>query len=248
MDLEEKIAVKKRIVFVLLILFFLLSAALYAVNRYKVSDVTVEGNVHYTAADIRNMVERGWFGDNTLMLSLKYRDKSLTDVPFIETIDVNVVSVNAIKITVHEKQIAGYVNHMDSYMYFDKDGIVVESSDIPTDGLPLVTGLEFDSFNMYAPLPVSNESIFQTILDLTHALEVNGLSTDEINFDSSYRITVSVGRIKLSLGSGDKLAEKIQMASKLLKKKELAGKTGVLHLENYRNGNEKYYFKVLKTN
>ena len=49
-----------------------------------------------------------------------------------------------------------------------------------------------------------------------------------MDFDSSYRITVSIGKIKLSLGSGEQLAEKVQMASKLLAKKEMAGKTVVV--------------------
>jgi cell division protein FtsQ len=222
--------------------------ALFLIEGFKIRNVRVEGSTHYTPVQIKNMVITDKFSENSLYLKYKLKAKKIEDIPFVEHMDVVIEDRNSIKIIVYEKAVAGYVVYLENRMYFDKDGIVVESSDIPTDGLPLVTGLEFDSFNMYAPLPVSNESIFQTILDLTHALEVNGLSTDEINFDSSYRITVSVGRIKLSLGSGDKLAEKIQMASKLLKKKELAGKTGVLHLENYMNGNEKYYFKVTETN
>ena len=37
----------------------------------------------------------------------------------------------------------GYVADMSSYMYFDKDGIVVESSSSQLDGVPWVTGLDF---------------------------------------------------------------------------------------------------------
>ena len=34
----------------------------------------------------------------------------------------------AVSITVYEKNVVGYVDYMSSHMYFDKDGIIVESS------------------------------------------------------------------------------------------------------------------------
>ena len=33
------------------------------------------------------------------------------------------------KDSVYEKAVAGYVEYLDKYMYFDKDGTVVEASD-----------------------------------------------------------------------------------------------------------------------
>ena len=47
------------------------------------------------------------------------------------------------EIIIYEKSIVGYVSYMSSYMYFDKDGIVVESSSSQLDGVPWVTGLDF---------------------------------------------------------------------------------------------------------
>ena len=41
------------------------------------------------------------------------------------------------------KSIVGYVSYMSSYMYFDRDGIIVESSADCLPGIPWITGLEF---------------------------------------------------------------------------------------------------------
>ena len=43
---------------------------------------------------------------------------------------------------------------MSSYMYFDKDGIVVESSSSQLDGVPWVTGLDFWTDCTHRALPV----------------------------------------------------------------------------------------------
>ena len=70
------------------------------------------------------MVTKGHYGNNSLFLSLKYKDKSVEGVPFVEKMDVSVLDPHTIKIEVYEKALAGYVEYLEKCMYFDKDGIV----------------------------------------------------------------------------------------------------------------------------
>ena len=95
---------------------------------------------HYSAAEIRSMIMTGYFGDNSLYLSLKYKNKDIKDVPFVETMDVAVQSNDTIKITVYEKALAGYVEYLGRFMYFDNKGVVVEASKVITKGIPQITG------------------------------------------------------------------------------------------------------------
>ena len=46
---------------------------------------------------------------------------------FVEDYKLVIKSLNRAEIIVYEKSVVGYVSHMSSYMYFDKDGIIVES-------------------------------------------------------------------------------------------------------------------------
>ena len=55
-------------------------------------------------------------------------------------------------------------------MYFDKDGIVVETSEQRTPGIPQVAGLQFGYVVMNEKLPVENEEVFEDILDITQLL------------------------------------------------------------------------------
>ena len=127
-------------------LFFLLFLILLFIvlSRYTIKTVTVEGNHHYSNDQIMDMVMKNSLDKNSLFLSLKYRKRDIKWIPFIEKISVNIVSPDTIKILVYEKAVAGYVEYLGKYMYFDKDGIIVETSDHPTEGIPHITGLEFN--------------------------------------------------------------------------------------------------------
>lgn len=216
---------------VLALLMALLWAYDYVIKNYTVTTVYVEGNVHYTNEEIIAMVMEGKYGDNSLLLSLKYREKSITDVPFIEKMDVSVLDQHTIKIEVYEKTLAGYVEYLERYMYFDKDGIVVESSQEKTPGIPLVTGLSFDHVILYEPLPVEDTGIFQSILNITQLLNKYNLSADRIYFGSGDTLTLYFGNVRVSLGEGVNLDEKIMRLQYMLP--ELEGRSGVLRMENY---------------
>lgn len=148
---------------VLFLVLALLAAYFYIIRNYTVTTIYVEGNIHYTNEEVIDMVMEGHYGNNSLLLSLKYKDKSIVGVPFIEKMDVSVQDPHTIKIEVYEKALAGYVEYLERYMYFDKDGIVVESSKEKTAGIPMVTGLEFDHVILYEPLPVEDKEIFTKI-------------------------------------------------------------------------------------
>lgn len=217
-------------------MIFILSAALvsayvYIITNYTVTTVYVEGNVHYSNEEIMDMVMEGRYGSNSLFLSLKYKDKSIVGVPFIEKMDVSVVDPHAVKIEVYEKMLAGYVEHLERYMYFDKDGIVVESSKEKTPGIPMVTGLMFDHVILYEPLPVEDESIFKDILSITQLVNKYNLSVDRIYFGSDGSLTLYFGGVKASLGAGENLDEKVMRLQDVLP--SLEGKKGTLRMENY---------------
>lgn len=137
---------KKRTVILISVCGVLLAAgilAALALKYYRVTTVYVEGNVHYSNEEIMDMVMSGTLGDNSLYLALKYRDKGVDNIPFVQKMDVDILSPDTIRITIYEKAMAGYIEYLGKYMYFDKDGIIVEASEQKSVGIPQVTGLSF---------------------------------------------------------------------------------------------------------
>ena len=218
----------------------LAAIALVVVSVFRVQNISVEGNVHYTSEEIEAMVLTDRLSYNSLYLSLKYRNREIRDIPFIETMSVRVDSPDSITIRVYEKSVAGYVEYMGRYMYFDRDGIVVESSETRTEGIPQVTGIRFDHVVLYEALPVKNTDIFQEILSITQMLSKHQITTDKIYFNESNEITLYFDNIRAKLGK-DNLEEKVMRLEQILP--NLSGESGVLDLQNYSEDRKNVTFQ-----
>lgn len=225
---------KKRIAVLSAILCFimavLIAGYIYIIENYTITTVYVEGNIHYTQEEIMDMVMEGRYGHNSLFLSLKYRDKGIDNIPFIETMDVTIEANDTVRITVYEKAIAGYVAYLGRYIYFDKDGIVVETSEEGTPGVPQVTGLSFDYVILHDRLPIENPEIFKDILTINQLLEKYSMEVDKIYFSPDYQITLLFGEVRVALGS-ENIDEKIMELQYMLP--ELLGKSGTLDMREY---------------
>ena len=219
----------------------ILGVGFYLLNQYNITTVYVEGNLHYSTEEIQNMVMEGPLGNNSLYLNFKYKDKGVEDIPFVDVMDVDILAPDTIKITVYEKSLAGYVEFMDTYMYFDKDGYVTESSNVKTMGVPQITGLSFDYVVLGERLPVEDETLFESIMSITKLLGKYELIVEKINYKSNSDITLIFDNIKVALGSNEKLEEKIMDLPVFLK--ELQGKSGTLRMENYSEDEKMVVFE-----
>ena len=222
---------KKMIILLAVVMLLGVGLAVF-IEKYTVDTIIVEGSTHYTTEEINDMViGDGFLAKNSMLLSLRYRNKEIKDVPFIETMGVRILSPTSIKITIYEKAIAGYVDYMGQYIYFDKDGTVIESSEIKTEGVPQIIGMDFDHIVMYEKLPVSDGDIFKEILDVSQLMDKYDISVDKIFFDKDYKLTLYFDQARVKLGTFDNIDEKIIRLKAILP--ELEGKKGVLRMENY---------------
>jgi cell division protein FtsQ len=127
--------------------------------------------------------------------------------------------------------VAGFIEYLGQYLYFDKDGIIVESSAAKNAGIPEVIGLTFDYAIMHEKLPVRDMAIFTEILNIRHLLEQYNVPADRISFSEKNEVTLYFGRIRVALGNEGYIDEKIMELETILP--NLAGKSGVLRMENY---------------
>lgn len=253
MEKKEK-RKKSRLVTVLLILAGLLLAAVVLAFSLRVENLTVEGNDYYSEAEIEDMVFSGSFSRSPLVIWLNQLLGREKEIPFVEKYRIRLTGLTSAEVTVYEKSLVGYVEFMGSCLYFDKDGMVVESSQEHYGSVPQVTGLDVDYVVLSEKLPVENETIFQELLQMsqffsTTKLEWNGEEIllieqiDRIHFNSSDDVFCYIGEIEVSLGSSQAMEGKLQEMTDILPK--LFGRRGTLHLETYDETlkNPSYIFK-----
>lgn len=200
-------------------------------SMFRITEVTVTGNEYYSDKQIVDFILGDGYQRNTLYLFLQYKYQKHPVIPFVDDFEVTIDSIHSIQIRVYEKSIIGYVRYLGRNVYFDKNGTVVESTKEQMEGIPMIRGLYFDQLAMYEPLIVEDPAIFDTILDITQLLKKYDLNLDEIRFGNAEELHLQMEDVRISLGTGDHLEEKIARIKQL--EPDLAGKSGTLDMKNY---------------
>ena len=125
------------------VILAILVILLVLVFSIRIKDVEVSGNKQYTKEQIESLLFDGKWSRNSAFCYYQNRFKEHKSIPFIEEYKINFKSPTKVEVVVFEKSVVGCVSYMSSYMYFDKDGIIVESSSEQLPGVPVITGLEF---------------------------------------------------------------------------------------------------------
>lgn len=209
-----------------------------------IRQVTVTGNDYYTKEQIVDFVMEDGYQKNTLYLYLRYKYMDVPTIPFVDTIEVEIDSRDSVTIRVFEKSIVGYVRYLGKNVYFDKDGIVVESSDELMEGVPMIAGLSFDQLTMHQALNVKDPEIFDTILDITQLLTKYELNPDEIRFTNAGELYLQMKEVKVALGEGEHLDEKVARLKQL--ESDLLDKVGTLHMESYTDESTHISLETMK--
>lgn len=235
---------KKRIggVLIILTLFaIILGTVYYFISAYTIKNVYVEGNEYYTEQEIIDIVMSGPLGNNSLYLSLKYKNGGIRNIPFVDNIEVSFQTKDSIKILVHEKSLAGYIEFMDSFMYFDKDGYIVENSSVKMLDVPWIVGLQFEHVELGQKIPVENDEVFAKIMNLHNLLEEFELKADKIYFRPDMEIILFFGEVRVLLGDGSHLQEKIMVLPGFLER--LTDEKGSLRMEMYSQEGDSVVFE-----
>lgn len=228
---ETKTKTVKKLIVVLAALAVLFILGLSFAGVFRVRQVTVTGNAYYTKEEVVDLLLDEGSLQNTLLVYLRYKYQEHPEIPFIDDFEVTMDSWQSLKIRVYEKNMVGYVRYLGQDVYFDKDGIVVESSTQELEGIPQISGVTFDSLAIHQPLSVEDPTIFDTILSITKLLTKYDLDPNEIRFGAGGELFLQLGDVKVALGTGENLDEKISRLKQL--EGDLKDKSGTLHMENY---------------
>ena len=220
-----------------LILLAILSAilvvaigALLMVKVFVVKNVKVEGNELYDENLIKTTVLNDEYSWNSLYVFLKYTFMDTDQLPFIDTMEITMEDPQTLKIKVYEKGMLGYlyIPAIEQNAYFDKDGIVIETSKRVIENVPRIEGLECNTVVLYEKLPIDSKLLKQ-LLTLTQRLD--GLEPDVIQYGVKNAPILKYENVSVNMGSMKYLTQKVERIKKKLPM--LEGMTGTLHLENW---------------
>lgn len=229
----EKIKHKKRKTILLVCALLILIAIAVIFTQFELDDITVSGNVHYTENEIKDIVLSNGKTHNTFVLWVSNKINHTKDKPFINKIDIQYLTKNKISIEVIEKPLAGCLENMGDYIYFDRDGMVLESSTEKFEDIPCVTGLKVDYFILGEKLPIEDTKKFDLILAVTKLINEYSVEVDKVYFNISDNLILYKGDLRIDLGKGDKIEEQLAVLPAIIEQAEASGATGTLKMEKY---------------
>ena len=211
---------------------------------FKIDTIEVTGNKHYSKDQIKDYVLSEGYINNTVLLMLKNKIRPIEDIPFVAKLDIEYVSAHKITVTVYEKALAGCVEYMNEYVYFDQDGYVLEISPTRIEDTPCITGMSFESMELHEKLPIKDKNRFKLILKITQLINKYKLSIDSIQFTSEDEIVMNYQSIRIELGDGSNVEQQLIDLGEILA--GLEGKQGTLDLKDFDTAVGKASFKETK--
>lgn len=211
---------------------------------FKIDKIEVTGNKHYTKDQIKDYVLSEGYINNTILLMLKNKIRPIEDIPFVAKLDIEYVSAHKVTVTVYEKALAGCVEYMNEYVYFDQDGYVLEISPTRIEDTPCITGMSFESMELHEKLPIKDKDRFKLILKITQLINKYKLSIDSIQFTSEDEIVMKYQSIRIELGDGSNIEQQLIDLGEMLA--GLEGKQGTLDLKDFDTAVGKASFKETK--
>lgn len=213
----------------------LLSGAVFFLVDCKLENLVIQPGSVYSAEEIEDRLFTVGTDRYAALFAARINYLWNEDIPFVEKIDVELVDRNSVIVYVYDKAVIGCVEHMGSYVYFDREGMAVDSADSIRTGIPLITGLTFNKIAMGEQLDLSDGEAFGTILDILMLLEKNELVASDIDFGLRRDITIHIGDDEFLLGISDNYDMKINNIPGALG--AVSEGSFVFDLRNYDNDN-----------
>lgn len=208
---------------------------------FRVTDIKVVGSSRYEEAAILPYVQEDLLTSNTMLVSWFRTHIEITGLPFVESVDLEVLDHHTIRAYVNEKQLIAHVTDGEQKLYFDKYGYILEIEPLTeedevreeTPGSMRVIGLRIENRELGQKIQTEQEQIFNTIQGIWRMTRKNATVPQMVLLDESYNITLVYQEetILCQIGQDEALEEKLSRLAAILP--HLQDKAGILHLEDY---------------
>ena len=232
---EERRPEQKQVLIWTTIILFLLLLIVLVNLRFR--EITVRGNESYSDEEVIEMILPGKWDQNPVTAFVKHRILAHKEYPFVQSYSLTVTSPVSCEIILYEKKPLGYVDYMQSFLYFDNNGVIIESGSERREEIPEITGLKFGEIVMGKKLEVADSRLYDEIMNITSQLSVFGIPCRKIHFDQARNATLYIddGSVKVNIGSDSYLATKLSVLSDVISEMRERQMKGTADLSGYND-------------
>lgn len=208
-------------------------------RTFELRSTTVSGNTRYSEEEMKRMILTKKTDQLTPLLVFRTALGITEEIPFVEKYEIEMVDRHTAEITVYEKMVIGCVEQMGNYLYFDKDGIIVESSKNHFEDIALITGLKFSKIVLHEKLVIQKDELYERVLNLSKLIQKQGLRISEIVFDAEEAVTLMMDGHRVFLGKKEYYDETLAVLGSIVEayQKQYSDEKLQIDMSHYENGN-----------
>ena len=244
---KKKKKINKKLIgfFSILIIIGVIIALALTAPIFNITDIEVDGNNQIASSTIISLsgLKKG---ENIFKFNNLVQEK-IKENAYIESVKIARKLPGKVVITVEERKIKYQTNLINSYVYIDKNGYILENSSERKDGIPLIVGLSTKEDELMNEKRLKTEDLEKInniikIVDASKAINIDNLIT-EINTEdkSNYVLYLESKNKKINIGDTSNLTNKMLYVQKMLENEE--GKTGSLFVNGDLSAGFKPYFR-----
>lgn len=219
--------------------FFIANMVMLLLLLFHVQEIEVKGNEMTHETEIISWVKEDEYMSNSLYALWKFKHYSGELPEYLEDIHVRMILPWKLRVTVQEKQAVAAIKEEDTYVTFDKEGLVLARVSEAPKGLLILKGIHAGGAEVYDQIEVEDENVFACADVLVQELERYNMVPDSLMWDED-GISAYYKKVYVKFGKSG-FGNKVLQLTAIFE--ELEGKKGTLHLEHYSEANQSITFE-----
>ena len=216
---------------------------------FNIDEIKVIGNEKVESETIESLsgIEKG---KNIFQISKKNIINDVKENPYINSVQVKRRLPGTIELDIEERKLAYQVKVINSYVYIDYKGYILEVSS-KQEKVPLVEGFTTDQDTLLNGKRLINNDIEKirtilTIMETSKAIEINNLISKITIQNNEFVLELKKENKIIYLGEANDLTNKMTFVKTMLEKEK--GNTGKIFVNGDINKGFKPYFREEKIN
>ncbi|MGI6123195.1 MAG: cell division protein FtsQ/DivIB [Acetivibrionales bacterium] len=183
--------------------------------------------------------------ESILELRLLDSEAKISQLPYVKSCTVKIVSPDKIEIQITEREPAAYIVYFDNYLTVDGQGFVLEAGNTePPPNLKEIRGIDFKKYSIGGQLEESEISLIQTGVEIINTIKYSDETTDLkladvldwVDMISEDNALISLdNRIIVRFNPKDKLQYTMDFTKEIFFKKISTKETGRLEFSGDQN-------------
>lgn len=217
----------------------ILALVLLIAAVFHVNEITVEGNTFFSQEVVAGEVCNTFLDHNVVSSWIKRKLGFCPSLPYVREYQVTYPGIHKIHIKLYEKKMIAGISYMNQFIYFDKDGVVLKSTQDEIKGIPLFETKTMTTFSLYEKVQMENEALLSRIMNLSGLfIALWGYMGPRLCLTVTIAAFLYSGDIKVNLGKKDNYDEAIAALSDILKTAKEQKLSGEIDMSSYRAGGD----------